>query len=556
MEFTFDRADYQVDGTVESIVAWKNKYNSFLDKMGNIVDDTDITFVKPVLAPTAAAGTNTTQLATTAFVTTSPVFTGTPTAPTAAAGTSTTQLATTAFVTAADNLSVKKGDFLLGATAPYISDANVITTTQWNSVGAVWNGSPFSGTVGSNQGYLFTQVWENVNYRLQTFYNVNYSFVSAWRRMDNGAWSSWVFDWTYGTSNGHVLIGTTTDNGVDKLQVNGSISAATASAGTNTTQLATTAFVVGEKGGRRNYLINGNFDKWDYGASQTVTGYYSDNRWMSYSTGSTKTHSQVVCGDTERALFNAVYFSRTIVNSVAGSSNYTCKVQRIENVALLAGKTVTLSFWAKADGNKNIAIQIGQGLGSGGTPSGGGGTAISIVPLTTTWQKNTVTMTLPSIVGKTLGTDGIQTTFSILYFFFEAAFISTLGQQSGMFDIAQVKLEDGSVATNGWHPYDGEFGGEVEACARYLNKFTGLSGNFGAYAQGAYMTYQLSYPTMRTVPSITSSLSNTTYASAENLHLDTQTTNTARLVFDATAAATNANFVMGSGDYFMLSAEL
>lgn len=64
-------------------------------------------------APTATAGTNTTQLATTAFVTTadalkanlaSPTFTGTPAAPTAAAGTSTTQLATTAFVTTADNL--------------------------------------------------------------------------------------------------------------------------------------------------------------------------------------------------------------------------------------------------------------------------------------------------------------------------------------------------------------------------------------------------------------------------------------------------------------------
>jgi len=60
-------------------------------------------------APTAAAGTSTTQLATTAFATTadnlkanldSPAFTGTPTGPTAAAGTNTTQLATTAFATA------------------------------------------------------------------------------------------------------------------------------------------------------------------------------------------------------------------------------------------------------------------------------------------------------------------------------------------------------------------------------------------------------------------------------------------------------------------------
>jgi hypothetical protein len=61
-------------------------------------------------APTATAGTSTTQLATTAFVTTadnlkaplaSPALTGTPTAPTATAGTNTTQIATTAFVTAA-----------------------------------------------------------------------------------------------------------------------------------------------------------------------------------------------------------------------------------------------------------------------------------------------------------------------------------------------------------------------------------------------------------------------------------------------------------------------
>lgn len=58
-------------------------------------------------APTAGAGTSTTQLATTAFVTTadnlkaplaSPALTGTPTAPTAAISTNTTQLATTAYV--------------------------------------------------------------------------------------------------------------------------------------------------------------------------------------------------------------------------------------------------------------------------------------------------------------------------------------------------------------------------------------------------------------------------------------------------------------------------
>ena len=110
-------------------------------------------------APTAAAGTNTTQLATTAFVTSantallanaaplmdgtatvgtstllarqdhihptdtsraplaSPALTGTPTAPTAAAGTNTTQIATTAFVTASNTAQLGTGTPLMDGTA-------------------------------------------------------------------------------------------------------------------------------------------------------------------------------------------------------------------------------------------------------------------------------------------------------------------------------------------------------------------------------------------------------------------------------------------------------
>lgn len=69
------------------------------------------TFTGTPAAPTAAQGTNTTQIATTAFVNAeiaadtaakaplaSPTFTGTPEAPTASQGTNTTQVATTAFV--------------------------------------------------------------------------------------------------------------------------------------------------------------------------------------------------------------------------------------------------------------------------------------------------------------------------------------------------------------------------------------------------------------------------------------------------------------------------
>jgi hypothetical protein len=288
--------------------------------------------------------------------------------------------------------------------------------------------------------------------------------------------------------------------------------APTATAGTSTTQLATTAFVVGEKGGRRNYLINGNFDKWDYATSQTVTGYGSDNRWNNVNSGSTKTASQQVCGDTERTLFNAMYFSRTVVSSVVGAGSYCYKFQSIENINLLAGKTVTVSFWAKADAPKNIAIELVQVFGTGGSPSSTvTGISSQLVALTTTWQKKTIIVTLPSIIGKTLGTDGVQTTYNSLLFWFDAGSnlasrTANLGQQSGTFDIAQVKIEDGSVATNGWHPYDGEFGGEIQACARYYEKGNGVllcatsSGNFsGAISIATFKTFKRLVPTVAVV---------------------------------------------------------
>ena len=73
-------------------------------------------------APTAALATNTTQIATTAFVQAvagaglpdSPALTGTPTAPTAAPGTNTTQIANTAFVQAAVGAGIPASPALTG----------------------------------------------------------------------------------------------------------------------------------------------------------------------------------------------------------------------------------------------------------------------------------------------------------------------------------------------------------------------------------------------------------------------------------------------------------
>ena len=109
-----------------------------------------------------------------------------------------------------------------------------------------------------------------------------------------------------------------------------------------------------------------------------------------------------------------------MVTHVVGSTNNVQKYQHIENVTKLAGKTVTLSFWAKADATKNIAIEFGQKFGTGGSPSAELlGIGSQLVALTTIWQKKTITVTLPSIVGKTLGTDGVHTSFTNIIFAFD-----------------------------------------------------------------------------------------------------------------------------------------
>ena len=93
-------------------------------------------------APTAATGTATTQLATTAFVTTSPALAGVPTAPTAAQGTATTQIATTAFVTTSPALA----GVPTAPTAPQGTATTQIATTAFVTSSPQFAGTPTAPT--------------------------------------------------------------------------------------------------------------------------------------------------------------------------------------------------------------------------------------------------------------------------------------------------------------------------------------------------------------------------------------------------------------------------
>jgi len=221
--------------------------------------------------------------------------------------------------------------------------------------------------------------------------------------------------------------------------------------------------------GGKNKIINGNFDVWQRAASQTANGYGSVDRWLSERVGSLNTISRqsFALGQSE-VPHNPTYFIRNVVTSVAGAGNYSALVQKIEDVRTLAGKRATLSFWAKADANKNMAVDLAQSFGSGGSPSAFiTGIGKQLFALTTVWQKYIVTFDVPSIAGKSLGTDGRHCL--LLCFWFDAGAniasrTSNMGQQSGTFDIAQVQLEEGEIAT----PFEQRtLGEETDLCLRY-----------------------------------------------------------------------------------------
>jgi hypothetical protein len=272
----------------------------------------------------------------------------------------------------------------------------------------------------------------------------------------------------------------------------------------------------GPLAGFRNAIINGNFDIWQRGTSfSSPTGIvYSADRWRTAQAGSTFTtvsRQSFTVGQTD-VPNNPAFFWRGIVSSSAGSSNNATLQHLIEGARVFSGQQVTLSFYAKADASKPIAVEFVQVMGTGGTPSAGvDAVGVTKVNLTASWQKFTVTATIPSLTGKTLGTDGNDSLALIFWFDAGSDFDSrtdTLGQQSGTFDIAQVQLEAGPVAT----PFERRpIGTELALCQRYFeicntslflaiqarSSYTSVGTGFYAYKQ-----------TKRAIPTITASFTN------------------------------------------------
>jgi len=247
--------------------------------------------------------------------------------------------------------------------------------------------------------------------------------------------------------------------------------------------------------GRKNLIINGAMQVAQRGTSSgslSSNGVKSIDRFSVNASGGTYTISQqdFTVGQTDVPDFPKNYLKM----AVSTGNNNIGVHQRLEDVTELAGKTVTLSFWAKGTNpaGGNFASSWIQNFGSGGSTAVETEVKTGIV-LTSSWQKITMTVTLPSVSGKTIGVS------NYLWVDILRQPNSDTGTSAWTADIAQVQLEVGSVATEFEHRSYGE---ELALCQRYYHEaqYSGTTVTYGTYVSPPAIYHPV---TMRATPQLT-----------------------------------------------------
>ncbi|THK38648.1 hypothetical protein EHS39_09075 [Ensifer sp. MPMI2T] len=225
-------------------------------------------------------------------------------------------------------------------------------------------------------------------------------------------------------------------------------------------------------GGFRNKIINGDFDIWQRGTALVISGggagTFMADRWRHSGTmlGTTLTVSrQAFSPGQVEVPGNPRYFMR--LDRTAVTVNNFGLDQFIEGVHSLSGKQATLTFYAKGTAGKILAIKSVQLFGSGGAPSASVDTIIGTAVLSASWQKFQFTFNVPSIAGKTVGTNGDD----------KLAIELGLNADQGVMiaDIAHVSLVEGD-ATGEDDPFSPRHPQqELALCERYFEKSYDLS---------------------------------------------------------------------------------
>ncbi len=250
----------------------------------------------------------------------------------------------------------------------------------------------------------------------------------------------------------------------------------------------------------KNKIINGDFGVWQRGTSFTIgaNGFTADRWYWDLTTAiptGTISRQTFTPGTAPVAGYEGSFFLRTNITANNGCPVFV-QSQRIEDVRTLAGQTATISFWAKADAATSLNITADQIFGSGGSSTVS--TTVGSPSLTTSWQRFSYTISVPSMSGKTIGTNSYLALLFLL---------PTSGGviRNGTYDIWGVQVEAGSVATP-FTTATGTIQGELAACQRYywvLQDTQYLSLGLGNYPEATKFRIPVQYPvTMRTAPTL------------------------------------------------------
>jgi len=208
----------------------------------------------------------------------------------------------------------------------------------------------------------------------------------------------------------------------------------------------------------RNLIINGAMQVAQRGTSvtgATSSGYSTVDRINHNSSGATLDMSRqdFAFGQVDVPSQFKHYFR---INATTGANNAGLRY-RVEDVQSVPEGKVTLSFYAKGTNPNggNLELDLSQSFGSGGS------TSVSLpaetITLTSSWQRFTYTVTIPSISGKTVGAGSN----------FQIYCKQPNGDNSTnawTLDITGIQLEVGDTATPFEHR---SYGQELALCQRY-----------------------------------------------------------------------------------------
>ena len=233
-----------------------------------------------------------------------------------------------------------------------------------------------------------------------------------------------------------------------------------------------------------NPIINSAMDVWQRGTSFAANYAYTADRWQAGRSGGTLnvTVSRQTTSDTTNLPF-IQYCARVQRDSGVTTTNTNHFGQNFETVNSIpfVGKTVTLSFYARAGANfssasSTMTATLANGTGTDQNYLTGQYTNANTVAsynatLTTTWQRFSFNGTVP-------------TNATELAIQFSNVPVGTAGA-ADYFEITGVQLDIGSVALP-FRRAGGTIQGELAACKRYYQVFT--TGGNAAFIGQAYGT--------------------------------------------------------------------